>query len=152
MRKALLILVAVALLGIMAATFWPNPPAKPTSSQADTTAINQPKTSTAAATSPTTSAGGPVYKDGSFTINGNNRYESLVLDVTISGGRLTAVEASATPRDSESQVYIDYALPKLKQQALSAQSANLDGVSGATMLSQTYQSSLQAALDQAFNG
>ncbi|MBO0870989.1 MAG: FMN-binding protein, partial [Micromonosporaceae bacterium] len=40
-----------------------------------------------------------------------------------------------------------YALPQLREQALSAQSAQIDGVSGATVTSDGYRSSLQSALD-----
>ena len=43
----------------------------------------------------------------------------------------------------------DYALPILVQETLSAQSANIDMVSGATVTSDGYLQSLQSALDQA---
>jgi len=45
-----------------------------------------------------------------------------------------------------------YALPELRQQALQAQSARIDGVSGATVTSDGYRESLQAALDAAHPG
>ena len=38
-------------------------------------------------------------------------------------------------------------MPLLREQALQAQSANIDGISGATYTSAAYQESLQAALD-----
>jgi uncharacterized protein with FMN-binding domain len=40
-------------------------------------------------------------------------------------------------------------MPKLQQEALTAQNANVATVSGATYTSQAYKSSLQSALDQA---
>jgi uncharacterized protein with FMN-binding domain len=43
----------------------------------------------------------------------------------------------------------DYALPVLKQATLSAQSANIDMISGATVTSEGYAQSLQSAIDQA---
>ena len=39
------------------------------------------------------------------------------------------------------------ALPTLQQEALTAQSANIDTVSGATETSESYKASLQAAID-----
>ena len=46
-----------------------------------------------------------------------------------------------------------YALPQLRQEVLAAQSAQVDAVSGATVTSDGYRESLQAALDAAhFNG
>ncbi len=44
---------------------------------------------------------------------------------------------------------VSIALPELKSEALSAQSGNIDSISGATFTSEGYAQSLQAALDQA---
>jgi uncharacterized protein with FMN-binding domain len=41
------------------------------------------------------------------------------------------------------------AVPRLNQEAVSAQSANIDAVSGATYTSTGYKQSLQSALDKA---
>jgi uncharacterized protein with FMN-binding domain len=69
--------------------------------------------------------------------------------VTVSEGRIedvTAVELSAT--DAHSEQINSEAVPELRQEVLSAQSAQIDGVSGATYTSQGYEASLQSALDQ----
>ena len=54
-----------------------------------------------------------------------------------------------TAFDGRSQRINSDAAPTLLQQTLSAQSARIDGVSGATYTSQGYEQSLQNALDQA---
>ena len=60
--------------------------------------------------------------------------------------RLTAVRLPSG--DGRSQEISSFAAPQLAQQALAAQSANIDGVSGATYTSESYRSSLQSAIDQ----
>ncbi|MBV9039559.1 MAG: FMN-binding protein [Acidimicrobiia bacterium] len=62
---------------------------------------------------------------------------------------MTDVQALQLPSDyARSQQISDYAGPKLRQEALDAQSANIDTVSGATYTSDGYRQSLQSALDQ----
>ena len=72
------------------------------------------------------------------------------VEVTVESGRLTDVTVvqypSGNPRDQEIN---DYALPVLVKEAIDAQSAKVDMVSGATVTSVGYLSSLQGALDQA---
>jgi uncharacterized protein with FMN-binding domain len=76
-------------------------------------------------------------------------YGQLSVTVTEGGTRITDVEmASLNERDSRSVEIDDQAIPQLRQEVLSAQSANIDGVSGATFTSQAYIQSLQSALDQ----
>lgn len=72
------------------------------------------------------------------------------VQLSVSGGKVTDVQVlaypSGNPRDAEIN---SYALPILVKETLSAQSANIDMVSGATVTSQGYLASLQSALDQA---
>jgi uncharacterized protein with FMN-binding domain len=78
-----------------------------------------------------------------------NKYGDVQVQVTTSGGRITRVAALRLPSsDGRSQQISSYAGPQLAQQALAAQNANIDGVSGATYTSESYKTSLQAALDQ----
>lgn len=65
---------------------------------------------------------------------------------TLSGGRLTSVDVLKGVHDQGPSVD---AVPVLTERALSAQSADIDAVSGATYTSEGYISSLQSALDQA---
>jgi uncharacterized protein with FMN-binding domain len=69
--------------------------------------------------------------------------------VTDTGGRITDVAMSSlSETDTRSVMIDDSAIPLLRQQVLSVQSANIDGVSGATFTSQAYAQSVQSALDQ----
>jgi len=76
-------------------------------------------------------------------------YGELELKVTVTGGKITdvqpAVDNAFDPRSAQIN---SYAEPQLQSQTLAAQSANIDGVSGATFTSQAYVQSLQAALDK----
>jgi uncharacterized protein with FMN-binding domain len=70
--------------------------------------------------------------------------------VTLRGNRLTDVRAVHLTDSSSTSVQISAgAAPTLREEALSAQSANIDLVSGATYTSEGYKASLQAALDAA---
>jgi uncharacterized protein with FMN-binding domain len=78
-----------------------------------------------------------------------NQFGDVQVRVTASGGRITGVAAVQLPNsDGRSQQISSYAGPQLAQQALAAQSANIDGVSGATYTSDSYRTSLQSAIDQ----
>ncbi len=72
------------------------------------------------------------------------------VSVTVSGGKVTDVAVLQQPDgNGRDQQINSYALPILRQEALTAQSASIDMVSGATVTSQGYVSSLQSALDKA---
>ena len=78
------------------------------------------------------------------------RYGPVQLRVTLHGGRITAVKAVQVPEDNpRDQEITGFAVPQLTQEALSAQSAHIDTVSGATYTSEGYIQSLQSALDRA---
>ena len=67
------------------------------------------------------------------------RYGELSVTVTESNGRITDVQmASLNETDPRSVFIDDQAIPQLRQQVLAAQSASIDGVSGATFTSQAY--------------
>jgi uncharacterized protein with FMN-binding domain len=72
------------------------------------------------------------------------------VQLTVAGGKITAVQVVQYPdsngRDQEINAQ---ALPILVKETLSAQSAKIDMVSGATYTSDGYLTSLQSALDQA---
>ncbi|WP_446216081.1 FMN-binding protein [Micromonospora sp. IBHARD004] len=72
----------------------------------------------------------------------------MQVQITVSAGKITDVTALRVPdgnhRDQEIN---DYAVPILRQQALAAQSAQIDTVSGATVTSDGYRESLQSAID-----
>ncbi|MFE2916233.1 FMN-binding protein [Kitasatospora indigofera] len=106
----------------------------------------------AGAASPSAGAGGAA--SGTVrTVTGsaaNTRFGPVQVKVTLDGTKITKVEAVEYPtHDRRDQEINSYAVPLLNQEALDAQSADIDVVSGATFTSQGYTSSLQSALDQA---
>jgi uncharacterized protein with FMN-binding domain len=78
------------------------------------------------------------------------RYGIVQVKVVVSGSKITNVSfAQLTAFDGRSQQINSDAAPILLQETLSAQSAKIDTVSGATYTSDGYDNSLQSALDQA---
>ncbi|RCG29456.1 FMN-binding protein [Sphaerisporangium album] len=99
------------------------------------------------------SSGGSGSSTGSRTVTGDavdTRWGPVQVRITVAGGQITAVDAvvvpDANPRDREIN---SVAVPILTQEALAAQSARIDTVSGATYTSEGYTGSLQSALDKA---
>jgi uncharacterized protein with FMN-binding domain len=74
------------------------------------------------------------------------RFGVLQVTATASGGRITDISTQVQSADPRSQQIDDASLPILRQQAMSAQSANIQGVSGATYTSEAFATSLQSAL------
>ena len=78
------------------------------------------------------------------------RYGAVQVRVYFCRRRIVNVRALQDPNDLERSRQIDAdALPKLRAQVLAAQSAHIDGVSGATYTSAGYKQSAQSALDLA---
>ena len=89
---------------------------------------------------------------GATTTSGSTvdtRYGPVQVSVTIEDGKVTDVTALQLPSGGRSGQISNEVEPMLRSQALSAQSASIDGVSGATYTSSAYARSLQAALDDA---
>lgn len=79
-----------------------------------------------------------------------NRWGTIQLQIVISDGQLTDVQVLLSPDSDRKSVRInERALPTLTAEALAAQDAGIDSVSGATYTSQSYTISLQSALDAA---
>jgi len=77
-------------------------------------------------------------------------YGQLQVEISVAGGRLVDINALAVPtNDPHSQSISRRAWPMLVQQALTAQSADIAGVSGATYTSIGFAQSLRAALQDA---
>jgi uncharacterized protein with FMN-binding domain len=105
-------------------------------------ATSSPASSSAAASTPT-----------STTVTGaleTDRYGDTQVKVTITNGRITAVTVLAyNDTDPRSAQISEGAIPVLRTEVLSAQTAAVDAVSGATYTSNAYEASLQSALDKA---
>jgi|SRR5579884_691583 len=91
------------------------------------------------------------YKDGSYTGSvADAFYGPLQVKVTIQNGKITDVEFLQYPNDRGESVEINtQAMPLLKQEAITAQSANVDIITGATQTSQAFLQTLGSALAQA---
>jgi hypothetical protein len=77
------------------------------------------------------------------------RWGPVQIKVTETGGKITDVQAVQYPQGNEHDLEINsQALPMLRSEALKAQSARIDMVSGATVTSEGYLTSLQSALDK----
>jgi uncharacterized protein with FMN-binding domain len=78
-----------------------------------------------------------------------NQYGPVQVRVTLRGNQIVSVDAVQLPSDRARSAEIsDQAGPLLQQEALQAQSARIDTVSGATYTSESYAQSLQSALDK----
>ena len=113
--------------------------AKPAASKSASGAT--PKASSPGTPSSTRTAVGPQV---------NYSWGVLSVSVTVSGTKITKVgigslDDGGNPR---SQSIDQNSIPQLEQQALAAQSANIQGVSGASYTSAGFKQSLQAALQQ----
>ena len=80
----------------------------------------------------------------------STRWGDVQVSITVTDGKITSVDVPEYPTANGKDREINsYALPVLTQETLSAQSADIDMVSGATVTSQGYVQSLQSALDKA---
>ncbi len=122
-----------------AATTTSAPPA-PGSTAAGTPSTVAPATPTTAATVTRTFNGPVVTTD----------YGDVQVRVTMRGTQLVDVQALQLPFDrSRSQQISAEAAPMLRSEALRAQSANINAISGASYTSGGYIQSLQGAIDRA---
>ncbi|WP_296136280.1 FMN-binding protein [uncultured Tessaracoccus sp.] len=96
------------------------------------------------------SASSGTYRDGTYTgTTASNQFGDWTVTATISGGQITDVQAQTTAGDHHSARINEFAVPTLREEVLSAQSVDVDMVSGATLTSDSYLTSLQSALDEA---
>jgi uncharacterized protein with FMN-binding domain len=118
--------------------------ARPTKSSAGATAA---ATQAPATTAPTTASKTSI--NGTFTgpsINVN--YGNVQVKITVVNGRITDAVAVVAPSGKNDR-WTNMAVPILKAQTLKAQSANIQGVSGASYTSYGWYTSVQGALAQA---
>ena len=72
------------------------------------------------------------------------------VQITVAGGQITKVAVPQYPNGNGTDAQINaYALPRLVRETLTAQSAQIQMISGATITSGGYVQSLQGAIDQA---
>ena len=93
----------------------------------------------------------PVAPSGTFTgADFPNRFGDVVVRIVLTRGHMSDVQAVTLPTDRAESAYISQqAGPMLRSEALQAQSANIDIISGATYTSESYAQSLESALKKA---
>ncbi|MGW2487297.1 FMN-binding protein [Streptomyces sp. NPDC001606] len=113
---------------------------------------SDPSAASAAGAAPQqTAAGRQSPQGGTGTVSGRvvqTQYGPVQVRITVNDGKITKAEAVQAPKGGLSDQKTALAVPKLGQEAVAAQSARIDSVSGATYTSTGYKQSLQSALDQ----
>jgi uncharacterized protein with FMN-binding domain len=107
--------------------------------------------SSASASAPTSGTGARAGATRTVTgVVANTQHGPMQVQLVLTGERITKVNVLQQTDDGQESIQINsFAIPKLTSETLTAQSARIDAVSGATYTSQGYIQSLQSALDQA---
>jgi uncharacterized protein with FMN-binding domain len=166
MRRAVPAVIITAF-GVAALASFHSTPAAPARSSATTVAPatvpaaappdpgSTPTTGAPASTTPTSGTPTnttPTTGGATRSLTGDpfdNRYGTVQVRVTVQGRTITNVTMIQMPDSHERSLEISQeAAPLLLQEALQAQSAQIDIVSGATYTSEGYAQSLQSALDK----
>jgi len=132
------------------ATAKPVTTKKATATKAATAAASTSATATPVATQ-TTAAPVPASKGVSGTFTGptvNVNYGNVQVQITVKDGKITDATALQAPSGRNDR-WTNMALPILKKQTLAAQSASIQGASGASYTSYGWYTSLQGALAKA---
>ena len=162
MRRSTMI-AGGAVLGIAGVIALPRPStpqqvAVAGNSAATGSASGAGSTATAAATATSTPASSASTRAASTepvarTVTGSlatDQYGQLQVKLSVKNGRITKVGFTTFVANDGHSVQIDQsAAPVLIRETIAAQSAHIQGVSGATYTSNAYQQSLQAAIDKA---
>jgi uncharacterized protein with FMN-binding domain len=99
---------------------------------------------------PTTTSAASAASSTVLGDSTDTRWGPVQVQITVQDGKITAVSVPVYPDNNGRDQQINAtALPTLVQETLSAQSADIDMVSGATVTSDGYVTSLQSALDKA---
>jgi uncharacterized protein with FMN-binding domain len=122
--------------------------APPTQAATDSTTAPTAEPPTQAPASPTAAG---QYKDGQYTGPRVNAFYGWVqVQAVIQNGQIADVKFLQYPSDRRTSQRINsFAMPYLTSEAIQAQSANVDIISGATLTSDAFAQSLQSALQNA---
>jgi uncharacterized protein with FMN-binding domain len=122
-------------------------PAQHSSTPSSKTPASHPHKHQSTKPAPAPSAARPQSVTGNVI---QTRYGPVQVRVTVTGHRISDITPLQLPQGSGHDEQIDQeAVPQLRSEALAAQSAHIDIISGATYTSDGYAQSLQSALDQA---
>ena len=110
----------------------------------------KPSTKASATAAPTQSAPQPSgATDGTFTGDPISiRYGTVQVKITVQGGKIVDAQAVKAPTGSNDR-YTQFSVPRLREQTIAAQSANIQGVSGASFTSYGWYKSLVSAIAKA---
>ncbi|MEV1246691.1 FMN-binding protein [Nonomuraea sp. NPDC050022] len=157
MKRVLLAVVTTAIGLVLLLSFKPHdvtgaatqPPAAiaqtQTSATPSPTSTEKSATTQKSATSQKSAASRTVDGDAVDT-----RWGPVQVQISVAGGKISSVEVLQSPNGNRRDIEINNrALPILHDEAMSAQSAQIDSVSGATYTSDGYTQSLQSAIDRA---
>lgn len=146
MKKLLIVIVTIGIVGVFALLLRKNDnvttiPTSPNTSPNTSSTTNTPAPSSASSS----------YKDGAYTGDPQQiAYGTVQVKAIIAGGKITDIQFLQMPSDPGHTSEVTAAVePLLKQEALSAQSASVDIISGATQTSGGFQASLASALAMA---
>lgn len=158
MKRAPLLVLAGTVAGFVGVlTFHTRPVSATTPGQAQpsgtpsassASAAASPAASAASAPAQTAPAGAGTARSAAGQIV-QFGYGELDVRVTVNGSHITAISVTdLQTAEPTSQQISEQAIPTLRSEVLSAQSANVNGISGATFTSRAYVQSVQAALDK----
>lgn len=121
------------------------------SNSADSSSGSSPPQTNTSGGSSSSSQNSTTYKDGKYTGNAADAFYGYIqVKAIISSGKITDVQFLQYPNDRQNSIYINsQAMPWLKQEAIKAQNARVDIISGATDTSNAFIESLTNALNQA---
>ncbi|WP_343992661.1 FMN-binding protein [Terrabacter terrae] len=123
------------------------------SAASSTDSAGQDPSAASGSTSSAGSSGSSASSSAAKTYSGDaimTRYGNVQVQITVKNGKITAADVLQVPmNDRHDEMINSMAVPVYNDEAVSAQSAQIDVVSGATYTWQGYTQSLQSAIDQA---
>jgi uncharacterized protein with FMN-binding domain len=144
--KRTIFVVALSIAGFIAVWRFEPGPVRNTAVAAPPPSVSVTAPSTSAAPPSTTTPSTSDSPNATVTTQGTaewSTYGTVQVQVTFTGTRMAAITLLQAPDGGRALT----ALPKLQDAAMQAQSADIDTVTGATETSESYKTSLQAAID-----
>lgn len=118
--------------------------------QSQATAASDTESESSTTTSSSTSSSNSTMKDGTYTGKSTStEWGDVQVKITVASGKITQITVLKHPTGGKSDEINSRSLPTYKQEALAAQSANINQVSGATETYKGFTGSLQSTINQA---
>ncbi|MCW5951499.1 MAG: FMN-binding protein [Propionibacteriaceae bacterium] len=124
---------------------------EPTASASTTPNAGEASSSAAEPSASSSSWSGSSTAPGTYLGDAvETRWGTVQVQITVENGKIVSSGAIQYPNENhEDQKINSYAIPQLNAEVVEAQSARIDAISGATVTSAGYTTSLQSAIDQA---